>query len=236
MLDVPVYNPTGEKVGSESLDPAQLAKGGELNASLLKQAIVMYHANLRQGTKAQKTRAEVVGSSRKLYRQKGTGRARTGNLRNPIKRGGGVAFAAKPRDFRKAMPVKMRRAARNQAILARAQSNDILIVDGLKLDTPKTKTVASFLSSIDIHKGCTLATAGRDEMLLKSIRNIPRAELLDVADLNAFAVMQRPKLIFTADAFQQFKAQLGGQPAEVSAEAAQQADVTAADAEATEGN
>ena len=230
MLEVPIYNQAGEKVGSESLDPAQLAKGGELNPSLLKQAIVMYHANLRQGTKAQKTRAEVVGSTRKLFRQKGTGRARTGNLRNPVKRGCGVAFAAKPRDFRKAMPIKMRRAARNQAILARATSNDLLIVDGLKLEAPKTKTVASFLSSIDIHKGCTLAIAGRDEMLLKSMRNIPRAELMDVANLNAFAVMQRPKLIFTAEAFQQFKAQLAGQPVEVSAEAANQADAAAEEA------
>jgi large subunit ribosomal protein L4 len=234
MLEVPIYNATGEKVGSESLDPAQLVKNGELNPSLLKQAIVMYHANLRQGTKAQKTRAEVIGSTRKLYRQKGTGRARTGNLRNPVKRGGGVAFAAKPRDFRKDMPTKMRRAARNQALLARAQSSDIMIVDGLKLDAPKTKTVAAFLSAVDVHRGCTLATAGRDEMLLKSIRNIPRAEMMNVTDLNAWAIMQRPKLIFTADAFAEFKSQLtAAKPSEISAEAASQ---HGADAAETEGN
>lgn len=237
MLEVPVYNATGDKVGAESLDPAQLVKGGELNPSLLKQAIVMYHANLRQGTKAQKSRGEVVGSTRKLFRQKGTGRARSGNLRTPVKKGGGVAFAAKPRDFRKDMPIKMRRAARNQAILARAQSNDIMIVDGLKLEAPKTKTVAGFFSAIEVHKGCTMLTAGRDEVLLKSVHNIPRAVLMDVADLNAFAIMQRPKLIFTAEAFKQLKDQLSGaaiKPAEVSAEAAAQAD--AVDSSSEEGN
>ncbi|MBN2446814.1 MAG: 50S ribosomal protein L4 [Phycisphaerae bacterium] len=206
MLSIPVYNESGQQVGTEELDPQAL--GGDLNASLLKQAVVMYHANQRQGHAVQKTRAEVAGSTRKLYRQKGTGRARAGNLRTPVRRGGGCAFANKVRDFRQEMPKKMRRLARNQAVLAKIQGETALIVDGLKFDAPKTKRLATLLAALESDRGCVFATAGIDQHLFRSGRNIQRAEIMDVAELNAFAILSRKKLIFTKEAFDQFRLSL----------------------------
>jgi len=207
MINVPVYNTSGEKVGDEQLDEAVL--GGEVNAALLKQAVVMYHANGRQGSANTKSRADVHGSSRKLYRQKGTGRARVGNSRTCVRRGGGMAFAKSPRVFRQAMPVKMRRLARNQAVLAKIQSEDALVLDGFKVDEPKTGPFAKMLGALHADRGCVLATNGIDMNAYKSGRNIPRTEITDVAALNAFQVLSRRKLVFTRDAFERFKEIVG---------------------------
>jgi large subunit ribosomal protein L4 len=213
MLNVPVYNLTGQKVGDEELDEALLG-GGELNTALLKQAAVMYHANLRQGTARNKSRADVEGSTKKLYRQKGTGRARMGNARTPQRRGGGRAFAKRPRDFRQAMPVKMRRLARNQAVLAKIRSADALIVDGLHVTAPKTAPFARMLNALQADRGCVFATNGIDQLVYKSGRNIPRTEITDVVALNAFQILSRRKLIFTRDAFTKFKELVGGNAGE----------------------
>lgn len=206
MLSIPIYNESGQQVGTEDLDLAAL--GGELNAPLLKQAVVMYHANQRQGDGVQKTRADVRGSTHKLYRQKGTGRARMGNARTPVRRGGGCAFANKGRDFRQEMPKKMRRLARNQAVLAKIQSEAALIIEGLGFDAPKTKRLATMLAALQSERGCVLATAGVDRHLYRSGRNIQRTEVLDVAELNAFMILSRRKLIFTKEAFDQFRQSL----------------------------
>jgi large subunit ribosomal protein L4 len=203
MLNVPVYNESGEQIGQEQIDEALL--GGTVNHALLKQAVVMYHANRRQGTVAQKTRSEVEGSSRKLYRQKGTGRARMGNLRTPVRRGGGRAFPRKQRDFRLDMPRKMRRLARCQAVLAKITSSDALIVDGLAFSEPKTKRFAAVLEALHADRGCVFATNGIDTTLLKSGRNIPQAQIVNVADLNAFDILKRRRLVFTKDAFATFR-------------------------------
>jgi large subunit ribosomal protein L4 len=207
MLTVPVYNESGDQIGQEQIDAALL--GGTVNHGLLKQAIVMYHANRRQGSVAQKTRSEVRGSSRKLYRQKGTGRARMGNIRTPIRRGGGRAFARKPRHFRLEMPRKMRRLARNQAVLAKIQSSDAVIVDGVAFDEPKTKRFADLLRVLQADRGCVFATNGVDTTLLKSGRNLPRAEVVNVADLNAFDILARRRLVFTKEAFATFRETAG---------------------------
>lgn len=207
MLEVPIYNESGQVVGKETIDEAAL--GGELNHALIKQAIVMYHANQRQGTVAQKTRAEVRGSTRKIYRQKGTGRARMGSVRQPVRRGGGRAFPRKPRDFGKDMPKQMRRLARDQAVLAKIQSSDALILDGVKFDAPKTKRFAALLKAVGGDKGCLLATSGVDANLYKSSRNLPRADVMDVAELNAYSVLSRRRLIFTREAFGQYRDSAG---------------------------
>lgn len=203
MLSIPVYNETGDKVGSEELDPQLL--GGEPNISLLKQAIVMYRANKRQGTASNKSRGQVVGSTKKIYRQKGTGRARMGNARQPVRRGGGVAFRKDPRDFGHAMPKKMRRLARNHAILVRMQGEGAGIIDGLSFDAPKTKRFATMMNKLDAANGCVLATKGADANLYKSGRNLAKADVLDVAELNAECVLKRGKLFFTRDAFAAWK-------------------------------
>jgi len=212
MLSVPIYNTAGEKVGQEQIDEALL--GGRVNASLLKQAIVRYQANQRQGTVQTKGRGDVEGSTRKLYRQKGTGRARMGTVRTCVRRGGGMAFAKRPRDFRQAMPTKMRRLARNQAVLAKIMSAEALILDGLKIERPKTAPLARTLAALDATRGCVIATNGVDQNVYRSGRNIPRTEITNVADLNAYQILSHRKLIFLRDAFDQFRRMIGAAAAQ----------------------
>src|SRR5437016_7677956 len=141
MIEIPIYNLDGKEIDKIQVDPAKL--GGEIRPHLLKQALVMYHANKRQGTVKSKGRGEVAGSTRKMFKQKGTGNARTGGIRNPIKKGGGHAKQKWPKDWRLAMPKKMRRLARNSAILSKIRSNDIRVVNEIALPEPKTKQVAA---------------------------------------------------------------------------------------------
>ena len=203
MIEVPVYDETGKQTGAEQIDEAAL--GGRVRPQLLKQAIVMYHANRRQGHAVQKSRGQVRGSTVKLYRQKGTGRARAGSARTNIRRGGGRAFPCKLRDFRQGMPRKMRRLARNNAVLAKIMSHQAAIVDGLVFDEPKTKRLAAVLGGLGGDRGCVVAIKGSDPNLYKGGRNIPRAIIQDVAELNAFEILTRRKLLFTRDAFAAFR-------------------------------
>src|SRR5712671_141872 len=146
MIEVPVFNQSGAKVETLQVDEAKL--GGTVRKNLLKQAIVMYHANQRQGTVQTKARGEVAGSTRKLYRQKGTGNARTGGIRNPIKVGGGHAKQKRPKEWRQAMPKKARRLARNSAILSKLQSKDVRVLDQIALEQPKTKFVVQIFKAL----------------------------------------------------------------------------------------
>ncbi len=207
MLTIKVYNEAGQEIGSEQIDEKLL--GGEVNAKLLKQAAVMYEANLRQGTVQQKTRGQVEGSTKKIYKQKGTGRARMGPVRQPVRRGGGRAFPRTPRDFGKDMPKKMRRLARNNAVLARIQGNDAVIVDGLNFGEPKTKRFAAMLKAVKADAGCVFATRGLNENLYRSGRNIAKTRVLDVAELNAREILLKKRLIFTRDAFSAFREMAG---------------------------
>src|SRR6187399_295861 len=140
MIEVPVYNQSGKEIEKFSIDEAKL--GGEIRINLLKQALVMYHANQRQGTVRTLARGEVEGSTRKIYRQKGTGNARMGSIRQPVRKGGGHAKQKRPKDWRQAMPKKARRLARNSALLSKFQSGDVRVIDALALDGIKTKPVA----------------------------------------------------------------------------------------------
>lgn len=200
MIEIPILNTKGEQVGSEKLDPELL--GGRVRIDLLKQAVVTYRANQRQGTHKTKTRAEVHGSSRKLYRQKGTGRARAGNLRTPVRVGGGHAFAKSNRDYSKKLSKNMRRLARNSAILAKAQAGTAVIVTGLSLESPKTKTLASVLRATKSDRGALLAVASVDKNLVLSGRNIPGFCLKQVWDMNAHEVLRARRLVFTPEAFE----------------------------------
>src|ERR1700761_3128450 len=163
MIEVPVFNQAGQKVETFQVDEAKL--GGEVRPALLKQAIVMYHANQRQGTVRTLARGEVAGSTRKMFRQKGTGNARTGGIRNPIKKGGGHAKQKRPKDWRQAMPKKARKLARNSAILAKIHAEDIRVVDKIALEQPKTKHVVAMFKALGIDRSCLLALPGHDEMI-----------------------------------------------------------------------
>lgn len=199
MMQIPVYKMDGDQVGTEEIDPAVL--GGRVRPTLLKQAVVMYQANGRQNTSATKSRGMVKGSTRKLYRQKGTGNARMGTIRTCIRRGGGVAFAKGRQDYRKALPKKMRRLARNNAILAKLKSGNVAIVDDLGFEAPRTKLFASMVSALGAERGCVIAMHKMERNTYLSGRNVSRVDLKQVRDLNAYDVLRRNKLIFTRDAF-----------------------------------
>src|SRR5882724_12857996 len=134
MIEVPVYNQSGQEIEKIQVDEAKL--GGEVRINLLKQALVMYHANKRQGTVRTKARGEVAGSTRKIFRQKGTGNARMGTIRQPVRRGGGHAKQKRPKDWRQDLPKKARRLATISALLSKFQSGDVRIVNEIKLDAP----------------------------------------------------------------------------------------------------
>ena len=198
MLEVTVYNTAGEKIDTLRVDEALL--GGTVNVALLKQAVVAYHANRRQGTAANRGRSQVEGSTRKLFRQKGTGNARRGNVRTNVLRGGGVAFAKKKRDFGKGLPKKMRRAALRSAILAKILGEDLLVIDGLKVDEPKTKVVADVLDKLKINRSCLLTLAEHDPVLYRSARNIPDVTVRVAGAISAFDVATRQKMLVTREA------------------------------------
>lgn len=199
MIDLSVYDRDGQEVDILKVD--ELLLGGSVRYPLLKQAIVMYHANKRVGTAATKGRSMVAGSSVKLFRQKGTGRARIGNIRTGKRVGGGVTFAKAVRDFGKRMPKKQRRLARDSAILAKLLSNDIVVVDELKFDKPKTSDFVSVLGNLKIERGCLVAISDYDGNLYKSARNIPRVVVMSVAELNAGDICSHRKILITKEAF-----------------------------------
>lgn len=200
MLGVPVFNMQGKSEGELEIDPAIL--GGWIRLRLLKQAIVSFLARQRQDSARQKRRSDVVGSTRKLYRQKGTGNARAGNLRTPTRRGGGRAFAKRGPRAEVKLPKKMRRLARNSAILAKIKSNDAIIVADMEFSEIKTKAVAAMLSSLGIDRGCVLATHEWNDTVVRSARNIPETDVRVVDELGAYEVLRRRKLVFTKSAFE----------------------------------
>ena len=142
------------------------------------------------------------GSRRKIFRQKHTGRARMGTVRNPIRRGGGATFAKRRRDFSVGMPRKMRRRALNSALLARLQDEEVLVLEGLDLAEPKTREVARVLEALGVERSCVLAIQPDEEVLYKSARNLPRTRVRRVADLNAYDVLWPGRIVFTRPAFE----------------------------------
>jgi large subunit ribosomal protein L4 len=204
MIEIPIFDQTGQKLESFSVDEAKL--GTEVRHHLLKQAVVAYHANQRQGTVKTLARGEVAGATRKVFRQKGTGNARTGGIRNPIKKGGGHAKQKRPKDWRQAFSKKSRRLARNSAILMKLQSNDVRVVNEIKFAEPKTKNMAAVYKALGIDRTCLLAISGRDESLERSARNLARTTLTTVEQLNAWEIMKNRTLLLTKAGLEQILA------------------------------
>jgi large subunit ribosomal protein L4 len=202
MIELTVYSTNGQQVGTMTVDEAVL--GGCVRYALLKQAVVMFQANQRAGTVMTKGRGMVAGSSRKMYRQKGTGYARMGNRRTGKRVGGGMTFAKVPRDFSQRMPSKQRRLARDSAVLAKLRRDQVVVVDALSMDRPQTKEFASVLKNLKIDRSCLVAVNGYDENVHKSARNVQKVAVLPVADLNAAAVLNHQKVLFTKDALESF--------------------------------
>lgn len=198
-MQVPVYNMQGAQVATLNVDEKSL--GGEVNAPLLKQAFVMYHANLRQGSSKTKNRHEVEGSTKKIYKQKGTGNARHGDRKVNIFKGGGHGHSKKMtrEDFRKDMPKKMRRKANRNALLAKLVDNEVRVVDGLSFSEPKTKAFESFLSALKADDKTTLVAlpmdAAKSENAIKSGRNVDDVTLVRVDQLNCFNLLNHRYLV-----------------------------------------
>jgi len=202
MIDLAVYNRQGQEVDSLKVDESIL--GDSVRHPLLKQAVVMYQANKRVGTAATKSRGMVAGSTIKLFRQKGTGRARVGNIRTGKRVGGGVTFAKVARAFSKRMPTRQRRLARDSAVLAKLLSGDVVVVDELSFERPHTADFAGVLGNLKIERSCLVTVSDYDENLYKSARNIPRIAVMPVAELNAGDICSYRKMLFTKEAFLTF--------------------------------
>lgn len=199
MIELAVYNRSGEEVDSLKVD--EIAFGGTVRYPLLKQAIVMYHANKRVGTAATKSRGMVKGSTRKLFRQKGTGNARVGNSRTGKRVGGGVTFAKCVRDFSQRMPKKQRRLATDSAVLVKLLGDNVVVVDELDFEKPRTRDFSGVLSNLKIARSCLVVSGEIDMNLYKSVRNIPKIDIMPVGQLNAGDVCNHSKLLFTKEAF-----------------------------------
>ncbi|MCC6681041.1 MAG: 50S ribosomal protein L4 [Phycisphaeraceae bacterium] len=200
MIQIPVHNLSGQQVASIDVDEQLL--GGEVRPALLKQAYVRYHANRRQGSAATRNRGRVEGSTKKLYRQKGTGNARRGPIRTNIMRGGGVAFAKLPRSFRQDMPIRMRRLANRNALLAKAVDGEIKIIDKLTFDKPSTKQFASLLTALKIDRSCLIALADTRDSTARSARNLDNVSLTQIDRLNAFDLLNHRYVLADQAAFE----------------------------------
>ncbi len=204
MVSLPVYDAAGKEVGKYEIDPDAIASS--VNRQLLHDVVVMYQANLRQGSRQTKSRADVAGSTKKMYRQKGTGNARAGGKRSPIRRGGGHAFALKPRDYSYRLPRKAIQLATRMAIAGKIRDKQVGVIDGLKLDAPKTQAVARMLKAIGVEgKSTLIATAAHDPIVYRSARNIDKVEVSAVADLNALVLLSPRKVLFTREALDWIK-------------------------------
>jgi large subunit ribosomal protein L4 len=196
-MEVPVLNMQGKQVGTLKVD--EMALGGEVNPALIKQAYVRYHANLRQGSARTKNRARVAGSTRKLYKQKHTGNARAGTVRTNIRKGGGRAFAkVKTReDYRLDMPIKMRRKANRNALLAKLLDSEVKVVDALNFETPKTSAFQALLATLGIDRTCTIAINAKNEGARKAARNLEHVTVCNSAQLTVWDLMNSRYVVIT---------------------------------------
>jgi len=203
MAKLPVYDVSGAKVGTYKVDPTQIAP--RISKQLLHDAVVMYQTNLRQGSAKTKSRAEVKGSTAKMYRQKGTGRARAGSRRSGIRVGGGHIFAKRPRDWSYRLPKKALWLATKMALASRVADDEITLIDELDFEQPKTGRMASILKALRIDgQSLLVAVNGYDVNLYKSVRNLTDVSLTPVAELNALSVLHPRRLLMTTAALDTF--------------------------------
>lgn len=193
MVEVKVY-----KSGSVSAQQVDAGVFGErVLGRTLKDAVVMYEANRRQGTHKTKTRSEVKGPNSKLWKQKHTGRARMGTRKSPIWRGGGIVFGPRPRDYSYALPKKVRRLALRNALFTKFQDGEVAVADGFPTDKPSTKQAVQVLAALGMDKSALVVTDGIDRNLYLSLRNVPYVDVAPVSDLNAHQVLLRHNLVLT---------------------------------------
>ena len=197
-MQVPVYNLAGEEV--EKIEISDQVFGVPFNEAVVHQVMVGQWANARQGTASTKTRGEVSGSTRKLYRQKGTGSARAGSIKSPLRRGGGIIFGPKPRSYRQAVPKKMRRLALRCVLSAKVRDKELIILEELKLPEPKTKEMVRILTALGVDSSVLIATSEMEENVVKSARNLPGTRIMPASLLNVVDILSYKMLLITVAA------------------------------------
>ncbi|MDT8862290.1 50S ribosomal protein L4 [Alkalihalobacillus sp. MEB130] len=198
MPKVALFNQTGSQVGDIELNDSVF--GIEPNKSVLHDAVVMQQASLRQGTHKTKGRSEVRGGGRKPWRQKGTGRARQGSIRSPQWVGGGVVFGPTPRSYSYKLPKKVRRLAIKSALSSKVQAEEIVVLDNLAFDAPKTKEMAAVLASLSADRKALVVTADYNEAVALSARNLPGVTFVTADGVSVLDVLKHDKLVITKDA------------------------------------
>ena len=207
MATINILDSTGKKVGTYDIDPTDLAP--RINKQLLHDAVVMYQANARQGTFRTKSRAEVAGTTKKMYRQKGTGNARAGSRRSPVRRGGGHTFAKRPRDFSFRLPRKALQLATRMALASKFKDGEVVLIDDLKFDAPKTREMAGVIKALGLTGNSLLVTtADLNVNVYKSARNIDRVEIAPVSGLNALNVLAPKRILMTKAAIEAVRAKV----------------------------
>lgn len=198
MPKVALYNQAGSQVGEVELSDAVF--GIEPNNNVLFDAILMQRATRRQGTHKVKNRSEVSGGGRKPWRQKGTGRARQGSIRSPQWRGGGIVFGPTPRSYSYKLPKKVRRLAIKSALSTKVLDNDVVVVENLTIEAPKTKDMVQVLNALSLNKKVLIVTADADQTIELSARNIPGVTVVDANGVNVLDVMNHDKMVITKEA------------------------------------
>ncbi|WP_422484521.1 50S ribosomal protein L4 [Gudongella sp. DL1XJH-153] len=198
MPKVNVYNMLGELI--EEMELSDAVFGVEVNEHVVYEVVKNQLANKRQGTQSAKTRAEVRGGGRKPWRQKGTGRARQGSIRSPQWKGGGVVFAPKPRDYSYSVPKKVRRLAMKSALTDKLQNNEIIVVDGMNFDAPKTKEMKNMLSNLKADKKALIVMDEKNVNVIRSAGNIPNVATTLVNTLNVYDILKYNSFIITKEA------------------------------------
>ncbi|TLS35518.1 50S ribosomal protein L4 [Pseudalkalibacillus caeni] len=198
MPKVALFNQSGSQVGDIELTDAVF--GIEPNENVLYDAVVMQQASRRQGTHDVKGRSEVSGGGRKPWRQKGTGRARQGSIRSPQWVGGGTVFGPTPRSYAYKLPKKVRRLAIKSALSSKVRDEEIVVLEGLNLDTPKTKEMAGILTNLSVAAKTLIVTGDYNEAVELSARNIPGVTVVTAQGISVLDVLKHDKLVITKDA------------------------------------
>ncbi|MBI4284328.1 MAG: 50S ribosomal protein L4 [Chloroflexi bacterium] len=197
-MQVPVYNLAGETVSQ--IEVSDHVFNQPFNEAVVHQVMVGQLANARQGTASTKTRGMVAGSTRKLYRQKGTGEARAGSIKSPLRRGGGTVFGPHPRSYHQDTPKKMRRLALRCVLSAKAADGDLLVLEELKFAEPKTQQVVHLLDALKVDASALIADGAPDENLVKSARNLADVKTTPASLLNVVDMLKYQKLLLTVSA------------------------------------
>jgi large subunit ribosomal protein L4 len=197
MPKLTIYDRKGKKVGTYNVEPTDFAP--RINKQLLHDAVVMYQANDRQGSHQTKSRGMVAGSTKKMYRQKGTGNARAGSKRSGVRRGGGHIHRIHNRDYSYRLPRKALQAATRMALAAKVRDDELIVIDDLAFGEPKTKDMVSVLSHLELKQGDSLlvTTAKHDVNVYRSARNIAGVSVAPATDINAYSVLKSRRMLVT---------------------------------------